>query len=880
MIIDSPTGISNVTYFTPVWYRQFLGFLLSILTLGLFYVCTYIYNRQVWVKLTCRKSLLRGDAKYVLARDTDNDFAVVRLHLMSHDGLSVKVSSTPIKSKINPSFRKKRETTQRDVNVDIFESKYLSPCFTLGKDILAWDYTKKAFFPIAEKPWGTNETSIHNDHNDPDVKVINEGKDDQMSCHGFKKIKLMEYAVILGYFLSVGILWLVFYWKPEWRLAVTHEKCPLYSADCILMTDLYKRSWVKTVQFVSRDGIKVKPLDSERSCQYFTSRPGAQAAILRFITVQKLRYFWSPERQQFEKFQGLLGEDPTFASIHQFKGLTCEESADRRVLAGPNSINVRITPVLVIVVREILSPFYMFQIFSCILWFLDEYVTYASTIAFLSAASVIWTVYLTRHTEKALRKTVHTAQPVTVLRPDGSHEDIMPDSLSPGDVIIIPKQGTVLQCDAVLQTGNCIVNEAMLTGESVPVTKTALPLVKKPSDDQPLHVKLHERHILFCGTRVIQTKYFKNKDVKAVVLSTGFMTAKGDLIRSILFPKPLDFRFMVDAMKFVGLLAIIALIGLVYSLVLRVERDEHWSTIVVRCLDLVTIVVPPALPIALSVGYATAQTRLKKSKIFCVSPSTINVCGVIDVVCFDKTGTLTEDGLDFSRVVPCERSLFQPPVTNGAYIEPKSSLATCMATCHSLARIEGEITGDPIDLKMFQVTNWELEEPSGDSDQYEVLTPTIVRPRRSGTSPEFNSTDDVDQQLPFEVGIIRQYPFSSSLQRMSVITRVLGEKYFALYLKGAPEVVVSLCQPHTVPNDFSEELIQYTQQGYRVLGLAWKPLPGMSYAKTQRVERQYVEHGLEFIGLLVMENRLKPETTPVIARLRDANMRCLMVTGL
>lgn len=68
--------------------------------------------------------------------------------------------------------------------------------------------------------------------------------------------------------------------------------------------------------------------------------------------------------------------------------------------------------------------------------------------------------------------------------------------------------------------------------------------------------------------------------------------------------------------------------------------------VVVRALDLITIVVPPALPATLSIGTNFALSRLRKKKIFCISPQRVNVGGKLDVVCFDKTGTLTEDGLD------------------------------------------------------------------------------------------------------------------------------------------------------------------------------------------------------------------------------------------
>lgn len=81
-----------------------------------------------------------------------------------------------------------------------------------------------------------------------------------------------------------------------------------------------------------------------------------------------------------------------------------------------------------------------------------------------------------------------------------------------GDVIEIPRRGCIMHCDAVLVSGNCIVNESMLTGECVPVTKTPLPnpklLTGNANSDTLFSLKEHSRHVVFCGTRVIQTRYF------------------------------------------------------------------------------------------------------------------------------------------------------------------------------------------------------------------------------------------------------------------------------------------------------------------------------------------------------------------------------------
>jgi len=83
-----------------------------------------------------------------------------------------------------------------------------------------------------------------------------------------------------------------------------------------------------------------------------------------------------------------------------------------------------------------------------------------------------------------------------------------------------------------------------------------------------------------------------------------------------------------------------------------------------------------------------------------------------------------------------------------------------------------------------------------------------------------------------------------------------------------------------VPGDFTSVLKSYTQHGYRVIALAWKQLPiKLNYVKVQRIGREKVESDLTFLGLLVMENKLKPETTPVIRQLTNAAIKTVMVTG-
>jgi len=261
---------------------------------------------------------------------------------------------------------------------------------------------------------------------------------------------------------------------------------------------------------------------------------------LTFFDNKKVRYIWCPEVDGFVKVAS-LDKNVESSFFHHQEGLSIEEQEKRRVLYGKNEIEVKVQSILEILFNEVLGPFYVFQVFSIILWGFEDYVYYASCIIVMSSLSLISSVIQIRRNQTQLRDTVVGVDTVTVFRADGCLEEIDSTLLVPGDTIVIPPFGCVMQCDAVLVSGNVIVNESMLTGESVPVTKTPLPDIKHKSE--LYDSKEHAKHTLFCGTKVIQTRFYDGAKVRAVVLRTGFQTAKGELVRSIMFPKPVDFKF-------------------------------------------------------------------------------------------------------------------------------------------------------------------------------------------------------------------------------------------------------------------------------------------------------------------------------------------------
>ncbi|XP_035764116.1 probable cation-transporting ATPase 13A3 [Neolamprologus brichardi] len=714
-----------------------------------------------------------------------------------------------------------------------------------------------------------------------DLKIVNKGEEEEMELQGYRLCRWRLALVGLGVLCTGGFLLLVLYWMPEWCVKSTCTRTTARDAEVVLLrsTDEFRRWFLARVRvmlapgrnpFHSLETQTTSPSSpsspSSLSCPFSSSASPPQAnghtahpsdgspaqelirkfadyqpTQIRYFTFHSTKYYWSDEKQNFEVLNGLEDLQVSCSTLHSehSTGLTRNQQEYRRLFFGVNEIAVKVPSVFKLLIKEVLNPFYIFQLFSVILWSADEYYYYAAAIVLMSVISIATSLYTIKKQYVMLHDMVaaHSIVRVSVCRANNDIEEILSTDLVPGDVIVIPSNGTIMPCDAVLVSGTCIVNESMLT--EIPF------------------------------------------------LHSGFSTAKGQLVRSILYPKPTDFKLYRDAYVFLLCLVAVAGIGFVYSIVLSIMNEVPAKAIIIESLDIVTITVPPALPAAMTAGIVYAQRRLKRIGIFCISPQRINICGQINLVCFDKTGTLTEDGLDLWGVQRVENGSFHLSEEN-AYKENlvKSQFVACMATCHSLTKIEGQLSGDPLDLKMFEATGWILEEATEEETSlHNRIMPTVVRPPKQLLPPEPAVTPEQDMELyelsaAYEIGIVRQFPFSSALQRMSVVARLLGEKRMDAYMKGAPEVVTSLCRRETVPENFAAVLEGYTKQGFRVIALAHRRLESkLTWHKVQNINRDHIEANMEFLGLIIMQNKLKPETPGVLQDLHQANIRTVMVTG-
>ncbi|CAG9762834.1 unnamed protein product [Ceutorhynchus assimilis] len=713
----------------------------------------------------------------------------------------------------------------------------------------------------------TSSTNGYESIGEPKSQQIYDSENDQILCHifAYKKSNCRSFFYHLFSILLAFIPYIVFRAYPRFKAQFKYKQCHIEIAEIFLVCDNHNKC---TIQQVGVTSVNLPHFGLRGTVKYFFH--------------QRTKYVWVPATNSFGTLNQLLWSQKTCDDyVENTEVLSNSEYLELFNLYGPNKIEVEVKTYWRLFVEEIFNPFYMFQAFSIALWCFDDYFIYALCVIILTLFSSITSLIQTRKQSESLHDIVESSRchEVAVLRELYRGETCMkinPEQLVPGDLIVMPASNFIMPCDAVLLTGQAIVNESVLTGESVPVTKTSL-----HSGTEAYSTNTHKRHTLFSGTDILQTRYYGGESVIARVVRTGFDTTKGHLVKSILFPSPVNLQFHKDAFKFVFVLFIIAFIGMFYCLYLYLLREAPLKEILVRALDIITIVVPPALPAAMAVGTVYSQNRLKQLKIFCISPPRINVCGKIKLACFDKTGTLTHDGLSMNSVIPCNDAQFFDPVTDIAELEVQSEFVRGMATCHSLTRIEGQLNGDPLDLNMFEFTKWKIEEPGMvETNRFDMLAPTVVMPAKRPTKLKLAHDEKEFCAQDTQIGIIREFSFSSTLQCMSVICKDLVSPNMFAYTKGAPEKLFALCIPDTLPKDFQTRLSFYTARGYRVIALAHKNLPTkFKWKDAQKAKRDKIECNLHFLGLLILQNPLKDETVPVITQLHQANIRTVMITG-
>ena len=640
--------------------------------------------------------------------------------------------------------------------------------------------------------------------------------------------------------------------------------------------------------------IKVIPITNSGSaeiCPLIRDNAGGKKNIsFRF---QKRRFLYDYEQNRFAPLSYDIDKEPKpqIKTFQASNGLTSQAEVDRlQQHYGDNTFDIPVPTFTELWKEHAVAPFFVFQMFCVGLWLLDDYWYYSLFTLFMLVGFESTVVWQRQRTLNEFRGMSIKPYDIWVYRLK-RWQQLTSDKLLPGDLVSVgrTKEDSGVACDMLLVEGTAIVNEAMLSGESTPLLKDSVQL--RPGDAPIEPEGLEKNAFLYGGTKVLQITHGTASEdapdtvpvlvsgvdpppdngAMAVITKTGFETSQGSLVRTMIYSTERVSANNVEALLFILFLLIFAIAASWYVWQEGVAKDRKRSKLLLDCVLIVTSVVPPELPMELSLAVNTSLAALSKFAIFCTEPFRIPFAGRVDVACFDKTGTLTGEDLVVDGIAGL--GLDRSAMGEGAHVkltsvaEAGQQTRHVLATAHALVKLdEGEIVGDPMEKATLSALGWTLG-----------LHDTLMDKAAS----KHTGTRDLVQ-------IRRRFQFSSALKRQSsVATTVTTDRSKSksvrstfVGVKGAPETIQTMLKK--TPPNYEETFKHFTRNGGRVLALGYRYLSSESELGQNRInnlKREEVEADLTFAGFLVLQCPLKEDAKQAIRMLNESSHRTVMITG-
>ena len=607
------------------------------------------------------------------------------------------------------------------------------------------------------------------------------------------------------------------------------------------------------------------------------------------------------EKIQEQEWHALKAEEVLNHLEVRDEGLSTIEVEKRLLQYGPNQLKEASRPGFLALLWAQLNNFVVILLIvaSVISALLGDYVEAAAIMAIVVLNSVLGIVQEQR-AEQALAALKKLAAPDAHVLRDGAHISVPAYNLVPGDIVFL-EAGNFIPADLrLLEAINLRVEEASLTGESLPVQKNAVTVLEK-------NVPLGDRkNTAFMGTIV---NYGRGR---GVVTSTGMHTQLG-LIATMLQnveteETPLQRRLdqlgrslSILSLILVAVVFVVALINqtnigelFISPLGYFKEFAEQITEVFIIAISLAIAAVPEGLPAVVTISLALGMREMIQRHALIRKLSSVETLGSATVICSDKTGTLTQNEMTVTRVWADDQFV---NLTGTGYA-PKG---------------EFQVDGAKVDVKKYPailstlwlglINNDATIESTGENDSQQtyriVGDPTegalLVAAAKAGAIHV-----NIDEAYPRE----NEVPFDSERKRMITIHDVRNpdphdlspfhdEKnkgWNVIAVKGAPDIVLDLCtqyqgmddKPRPMTQEARERILTandaMTKDALRVIGLAYRverDIPN----DPEKIKADELEKDLVFVGLTGMIDPPRTEVKPALEHARHAGIRTVMITG-
>ena len=538
--------------------------------------------------------------------------------------------------------------------------------------------------------------------------------------------------------------------------------------------------------------------------------------------------------------------DEVFADVKSCEnGLTAEESEARLQSQGKNKLaEGKKEPMILRFLKQFIEPMTLILIVAAIISAVmsglnKEFPTDVIIIMSVVVINAVLGVLQESKAEKAIDALQKIAAATSKVIRNGRIVVVKSEDLVVGDVIVL-EAGDAVPADArIIECASMKVEEAALTGESVPVIKT-VEAISSNGADVPLGDR---KNMVFMGSTVVYGRG------KAVIVGTGMNTEMGKIANALQTAKegktPLQQKLSqlskVLTYMVIGICVVIFAISLIRAAVDKTLMDDTANTILntfMIAVSLAVAAIPEGLATVVTIVLSIGVTNMSKRNAIIRKLTAVETLGCTQIICSDKTGTLTQN-----KMTVVEH-----------YGNDEKLLANAMSLCSDAEYDveKGEATGEPTECALVN----------------------------------YASTLDLDKNVQKTLyPRIGEIPFDSMRKMMTTVHRD-QEGAIVQYTKGAPDEIVKRCT-HVYENGAVVEMTEQKRdeilaqnkamadKALRVLAVAQKTLA----KEPDDYTSEAMEKDMCFVGLVGMIDPVRPEVLPAIEECRKAGIRPIMITG-
>lgn len=504
-------------------------------------------------------------------------------------------------------------------------------------------------------------------------------------------------------------------------------------------------------------------------------------------------------------------------------GLTTGEAAERLTTDGWNELPSKSrTGTLGIIFHVVREPMFLLLLLSAAVYTgIGDY--REALILFVSVLFIMAiTIFQERKTERALEALRDLSSPRALVIRDGQEKRIPGREVVRGDIIILAEGDRVAADAEVLSCNDLLVDESLLTGESVPVGK-----IESNGTETECRPGGDNLPFVYSGTLIVRGRGIGK------VHATGLRTELGRIGKSLEVLPPEPSRLHV---KSLGLIRTFAGIGLVLCLSVialygLVQRD--WTAGILAGIALAMSLIPEEIPVVITVFLALGAWRMSQKRVLTRRLAAIEALGSTTVLCVDKTGTLTLNRMAVKKIWSAG-AIYQIDDRNRPFLPEQFH-----------------------EIVLFALLASEVEPFDPMEKAFKEL---FDRALPSATTAE--------RRLVYE------YALSSELLAMSHVWQEGESNLYIVACKGAPEAVFELCRLNEEKRrELSAEIDLMAAEGLRILGIARASFAGLHFPASQR------DFSFEFLGLIGLADPVRPGVPAAVSDCLKAGVKVLMITG-